>query len=174
MIDINNPLIPTMTAIIGTILGAVFGGIIPHYLHEKSIYKAFRKNKLEELYYDINNWINFSFSIPIINFYLVFNKEIDWNEYLDKIIESESVKHTKIFKSEIILNLYFKELIPDFNKLLEAFQNINNFIHNEIKTTYLAGCEILILKPEFDAKVKDITGLVERLKGKIRSVAQRI
>jgi len=173
MVISNSPLLPAIFAITGTVLGAVIG-IIPHYFREKSADKAFRKNKLEELYYDINNWINFSFFIPIINFYLVFKKEIDWNGYLKIISESEPSKHTKFFKSEIILNLYFKELIPDFNKLTEAFQNTNRFINNEIKTVYLAGGEILVLKPEFDAKVKDITGLAENLKEKIKIVAQRI
>jgi len=173
MVISNSSLLPAIFAITGTVLGAVIG-IIPHYFREKSADKAFRKNKLEELYYDINNWINFSFSIPIINFYLVFKKVIDWNGYLDKLIESEPGKHTKFFKSEIILNLYFKELIPDFNKLTESFQNVNRFINNEIKTVYLAGGEILVFKPEFDAKVKDITGLAENLKEKIKTIAQRI
>jgi len=173
MVNYNNPLIPAFFAIIGTVLGAIIG-VIPQYIRERSTDKAFRKHKLEELYYDINNWINFSFSIPIINFYLVFKKEINWNEYLDKIIESEPGKNIKIFKSEIILNLYFKELIYDFNKLSKAFQNANEFIHNEIKTVYLSGNEIIILKPEFDAKVKDITGLAENLKEKIKTVAKRI
>lgn len=174
MVNSNNPLVPAIFAIIGTVLGAVIGGVIPHFLREKSAYKLFRKNKLEELYNDISNWINYFFMIPIINFYLVFKKEIDWNGYLDKIIESEPDKNIKFFKFEIILNLYFKELLPDFNKLTEAFQNANKFINNEIKTAYLAGDEILVFKPKFDAKVKDITGLAEKLKENIKTVAQRI
>jgi hypothetical protein len=174
MFNLNSPLIPAIFAIIGTILGAVIGGVIPHFLHEKFAYKSFRKNKLEELYDDINNWINYSFMIPIINFYLVFSKIIDWNGYLDKIIEAEPSKSVKVFKSEIILNLYFKELVPDFNKLTKAYQNINGFINNEIKNAYLAGDEILIFKSEFDAKVKDITGLEEKLKEHIKTIAQKI
>jgi len=174
MVNPNSPLVPAVFAIIGTVLGAVIGGVIPYFLHEKAANKAFCKNKLEELYYDINNWINLSFSIQIINFYLVFKKEIDWNEYLEKIIESEPGKHTKFFKTEIILNLYFRELIPDFNKLTEAFQNVYKFINNEIKTAYSAGDEILIFKPEFDTKVKNFTGLAEKLKEKIKAVAQKI
>jgi hypothetical protein len=173
MFNFNSPLIPAIFAIIGTILGAVIGGVIPHFLREKSAYKTFRRNKLEELYDDINNWINYSFMIPI-NFYLVFSKTIDWNGYLDKIIETEPGKSVKIFKSEIIINLYFKELVPDFNKLTKAYQNINGFINHEIKNAYLAGDEILIFKSEFDAKVKGITDLVEKLKEHIKTIAQKI
>jgi len=174
MVNFSSQIIPAVFAITGTILGAIIGGIIPHIIHERSTYKLFCKNKLEELYDDINNWINFSFMIPIINFYLVFNKEIDWNGYLDKIIESKADKHVRVFKSEIIINLYFKKLIPDFNVLTGAFQDANKFINNEIKNVYLTGNEILVFKPEFDAKVKNITDLAEKLREHIRIIAQRI
>jgi len=168
-----NSLIPTLAGLVGAIIGAVFGGIVPHYLREKSAYKNFRKNKLELLYKDITHWLNDGFSNLVINFHLVFIKEIDWNEYLDKI-SSETSSDFDYFQIEITINLYFCKLETDFNNITKAFQELNRFINNEIKEAYLASMDISIFKSDFDAKVKNIDFLAEKLKDHIKRMSKEI
>ena len=174
MININNPLIPAIIALIGTMVGAIFGGIIPHFLRVKTEYKSFRKNKLESLYDDLNNWFNTSYCLFVLNFYLVFDKKIDWNGYLDFINKSNIEKEKVFFKSEIIINLYFRELETDFKNLTKANQVIIKYINNDIKKTYLAGGDILAFKQDFHAKAMETTALAEKLKDHIKCIAQRI
>ena len=91
-----------------------------------------------------------------------------------KTIESKASDKIQFFKSEIIVNLYFKELINDLNNLIESIHNISRFINNDIKKTYLSGTDILIHKTVFDDKVNKITTLAEALKNKIKVLSQRI
>jgi hypothetical protein len=173
MLETITPFIPAIIGLFGVIIGSVFGGIIPHYLREKAEYKKFRKNKLEELYVDIEKWINTLFNNTLL-FNLVFRKDIDWNTYLDEIKNSDPNKEVKYPKSKIIINMYFNELSVDFNKLAESFQEMSRLINQEIKKTYSTGSDILIHKPEFDIKVKNIIDLSENLKSKIIALSQRI
>jgi hypothetical protein len=163
-----------IVAFLGTILGAVVGGIIPHHLQEKSNFKLYRRQKLEELYVDISHWMNTSFWTCIINFYLVFDKTVDWNQYLDKIINLEDDKGFDFFKSEITINFYFKNLLPNFNNLVKALRDINRFINNEIKSCYLAGKDIIIYKSSYDNKVKNIVGLMDKLKSSIQEMTIKL
>jgi len=172
--DFSGQIVPAICTIIGVIIGGLFSNIIPHFLKVRSDYKIFRKSKLEDLYNDLCNWSNTVFYILILNFYLVFRKEIDWNKYLDKTIESKASDKIQFFKSEIIVNLYFKELITDLNNLTESIHDISRFINNDIKKTYLSGADILIHKTVFDEKVNKITSLAEVLKNKIKDLSQRI
>ena len=173
---LNNPNFPAIVGLTGAVFGAaisaLFGVIIPNYLRSKSEYRALRKNKLEILYDDINNWFTTTFCMVALNFYLVFDKKIDWNGYLDLIINSE--KEKVFFKSEIIINLYFKELETDFTNLTKANQGITKFINNEIKKAYLSGNDILVFKSDFHAWVLETTALAEKLKDHIKEIAQKI
>ena len=131
----NSPAILGLTGVVfGAAISAVFGVIIPNYLRSKSEYRTLRRNKLESLYDDINNWFTTTFCLVVLNFYFVFDKKINWDGYLDLIINSE--KEKVFFKSEIIINLYFKELETDFINLTKANQGITKFINNEIKEPF--------------------------------------
>jgi len=174
MVDFNSQIVPALCTIIGVIIGGLFSNIIPHFLKVQSDYKIFRKSKLEDLYNDLCNWSNTAFYILILNFYLVFRKEIDWNEYQDKTIESNASDKIQFFKSEIIVNLYFQELITDLNNLTEAIHDISRFINSDIRKTYNSGVDILIHKTVFDEKVNKITSLAEVLKNKIKDLSQQI
>jgi len=169
-----NPLIPAIFAVVGTIIGALIGGIVPNIMQNRTAYKSFRRSKLEELYDDLNRWINASFSFFIINFSFVLKKEIDWNKYLDLNSKADSNKETKFFKSEIIINLYFKELIQDFINLIESIREIRRIIDNEIKQTYLAGEEILTYLSDYNGKVNNMNALAEKLMSHIKTMAINI
>jgi hypothetical protein len=174
MVDFSNQIMPAIFTIIGVIIGGLFSNIIPHFLQVRSAYKIFRRSKLEDLYNDLCNWSNTTFYIFILNFYLVFRKEIDWNGYLDRISESNVSDKIQFFKSEIIVNLYFKEFITDLNNLTESMHDISRFINSDIKKTYLSGSDILIHKTVFDDKVNKVTTLAEVLKNKIKDLSQQI
>jgi hypothetical protein len=174
----NNPNFPAILTLTGTVFGAgisaVFGVIIPNYLRSKSEYRLFRRNKLELLYDDINNWFNTSFNVFVLNFYLVLDNKTDWNSYLDYINKSNLEKEKVFFKSEIIINLYFKELEIDFINLTKANQAIIKFINTEIKKNYEMSDDIHIFKPDFHTKVMEIIALAEKLKVHIKDIARRI
>jgi len=174
MVGFNSQIVTAICTIIGVIIGGLFSNIIPHFLKVRSDYKIFRKNKLEDLYNDLCNWSNTAFYMLILNFYLVFRKEIDWNEYLDKTIEAKVSDKIQFFKSEIIVNLYFQELITDLTNLTESIHDISRLINSDIKKTYLSGTDINIHKAVFDEKVNKITTLAEVLKNKIKDLSQRI
>ena len=172
--DMNNPIVPAVIAVVGVIVGSFIGGIIPHFLQKKSAYQALRRAKLEELYGNITLWINHCFSINIMSFTLVFKKQIDWNKYLDNINESSIADKNVFFKSEIIISLYFKELEADFIKLSKSFQDVTRLINIEIKKVYLADGDINIYKTNYDVLVKEIIILSDNLKNKIKRLAEKI
>ena len=174
MVEFNSQIITAIFTIIGVIIGGLFSNIIPHFLQVRSDNKIFRKSKLEDLYNDLCNWANTAFYILVLNFNLVFMKEIDWNEYLDITKKSNVSEKFQFFKSEIIVYLYFKELIIDFNNLKESIHDISRFINSDIRKTYNSGVDILIHKTVFDEKVNKITSLAEVLKNKIKDLSQRI
>ena len=174
MNSVFNPLIPAIFALGGTIIGALGSGIIPNIIQNRAAYKSFRRQKLEELYEDLNRWINTAFGIHVLNFNLVLMKEKDWNWYLDQIIDSDIDKEIKFFKSEIIINLYFKELIADFIHVTEAIQDLNSTINKELKETYLAGRDMNIFKPVFDTKVNTMITLAGKFKDHIKNMAVKI
>jgi hypothetical protein len=174
----NNPNFPSILTLISTVIGAcigaVLGVIIPNHLRSKSDDRLFRKNKLELLYDDINNWFNATFSVIVLNFYLVIDKKMDWNGYINLIKNTDFEKEKVFFKSEIIISLYFKELETDFINLTQANQGINKYISNDIRNAYFAGDDILIFKTNFHAKVTETIALAERLKNHIKEIAQKI
>jgi hypothetical protein len=175
MFDLGNPLLPAILALGGTVigaLGAIFGGIISHFLKVKSEYKIFRKNKLEELYSGIDKWINKG-SLNFIFFNSVFKKETDWNGYLD-LINAGKISEINFPNYEIIINLYFKELIPYFNKSIEVFRDVRRYIDNDIKSTYLSGSDILIHKSVYDEKINAMIKYSNILKDQIHSIARKI
>ena len=90
------------------------------------------------------------------------------------MINSNIEKEKVFFKSEIIINLYFKELETDFTNLTKANQSITKFINNGIKKAYLSGDDILIFKPDFHTRVLETTALAEKLKDHIKEIAQKI
>jgi len=155
------------------LIGVVIGILLTHNLSVKSTKKTFLQAKLEELYDDINKWIN-NYVGVILHFNLVFEKAIDWNKYHDYIIENTENKEIKFFKSEIIICLYYKELEYDFNNFTLSIQELTRYINNDIKTVYLSGQDINILRNEYNIKAKNIYKLAEILKTKIKDIARKI
>ena len=174
MVDFNSQLVPAICTIIGVIIGGLFSNIIPHFLKVRSDYKKFRKSKLEDLYNDLCNWSNTAICLLVWNFYLVLRKEIDWDEYLNIFNKSNADDKIQFFKSEIIVNLYFQELITDLNNLTESIRDIRRFIYSDIIKTYHSGADILIHKTVFDDKANKVNSLAEVLKNKIKVLSQRI
>jgi hypothetical protein len=172
--DLNSPLVPAIFTIIGVIIGGLFSNIIPHFLQIRAEYKKFRKSKLEDLYNDLCNWLNTSSFLLIFNFKMVLKKEIDWNKYLDLINESDASEKIQFYKSEMIVNLYYKEFITDLNNLILLLRSLYHFINHDIKKTYLSGIDIRIHQAAYDEKVSVITTSIEQFKDKIKKLAQRI
>lgn len=154
------------------ILSAFIGGIIPNWIQNKNRINEIKREKLEELFIETENWYNSAYSVFYLQFSLVFNGHIDWNTYLDMIVEEDKKGDHK--KSTIILYLYFKELEQDFNRVREAVIDVNTFINTDIKKLYLVGQDINSLREKYNKKVAYANKSAEILKEHMQKVAKRL
>jgi hypothetical protein len=167
-------LITAIAGLIGALIGSVsalLGGVITHHLQEKSNTKLDRRKKIEEIYIYINQWINSAWGV-FMDFSLVFNKASTWDEYLDKIIALDNKKELSFYKIEITINLYFKELIPDYTNLVKAVQDLFRYINSEIKSSYLSGSNISVHRSVYNSKLETINKIIEILNCKIQKMAK--
>lgn len=84
-----------------------------------------KRERLEELYVLLSQWVNMFFS----NFFkltLVMKGEIDYNQYLDEIIESGQASKVDFQRIEMIFNIYGRELLPKYKEVLKCREKIND------------------------------------------------
>ena len=125
-----------------------------------------KREKYEELYILLGHWMGGVFS-NYMNLILVTQGHIDYNEYLDQVIESGE-KNTFDFKRmEMILDIYGHNLQESWQKVLEAREKHNDIISAH-KSAYKAGA---IEAPQFidplsnsqleiNARVKSLRSLI--------------
>jgi uncharacterized protein Yka (UPF0111/DUF47 family) len=154
------------------IVSAFIGGILPNRLQRKRDIATQKRQKLEELYTNIERWYITVFNMFCTEFRLVINKNIDWNGYLDRICAME--KEGDHVKSEIILFLYFPELEKEFVTLKNTVQEVNRFIDNDMKELYLSGISLLTKEKEYTKKVLEANKAFSELKSKMNNSAKEI
>ncbi|MFB9215709.1 hypothetical protein [Vibrio sinaloensis] len=82
-----------------------------------------KRERLEELYVLMSQWVNKFFS----NFFkltLVMEGTIDYNRYLDEIIEEGKSSPVDFQRMEMILNIYGRELLPAYQDILKCRDQI--------------------------------------------------
>lgn len=168
----NNEAIQSIIVGVTAVSSAVIGGIIPNWIQNRNKINEIKREKLEELYIEIENWYNSAFSTFSLYFSLVFRGEIDWNGYLDLVIEEDKKGDHK--KSTIILYLYFEELEKDFNRVKEAVIDVNSFIDRDIKQVYLSGEDIKPLRGKHYEKVVYANQSLDILKRHMQKIAKKL
>ncbi|WP_318476551.1 hypothetical protein [Photobacterium leiognathi] len=96
-----------------------------------------KREKLEELYVLLSQWENMFFS-NCLNLTLVMKGEIDYNQYLDEIIESGQASNVDFHRLEMIINIYARELFPLYKDVLKCRDKINK-ISMSHKQDYMLG-----------------------------------
>lgn len=96
-----------------------------------------RRERLEELYVLLGNWLSglFGHSMTLI---LVMRGQIDYNQYLDQVIEMGRKRKHDFNRLEMIIDIYAQSLKPSYQRILEARETLND-IADEHKRSYKAG-----------------------------------
>jgi hypothetical protein len=136
---------------IGAILGALISvsgvwltnrssikQLIIQHNNEKTV-KAdeLKREKLEELYILIDNWLNAMFS-QYLMLSSVMKGDIDYNQYLDSVIEKGNQQNVDFCRFEMIVNIYSNDLEPYYQQLMTARDDINKIISSH-KAAYKSG-----------------------------------
>ncbi|WP_332446133.1 hypothetical protein [Sphaerochaeta sp.] len=154
------------------ILSALIGGVMPQRIQRRSEERKLRREKLESLFIEIDDWFNNAFNLFCIQFDLVFEGAIDWNGYLD-IINNQTYQG-KFQKAKMTIYLYFNELENEYNKLVQSVQDINALINGEIKQSYAQGANINSFRPRHQEKIKLSLELMDAIRNHIRTLARSL
>lgn len=107
--------------ILGAIVG-FFASIAKDYFSEKTKRKykeiEIRREKAEELYLLLESWSNAFFSRNSM-LILVMKNEITYNDYLDNFIEEGKKRNVNYKRIDMLINLYFKSLLPHYLEILK-------------------------------------------------------
>lgn len=126
------------------ILGAIIGfglSVLKDFITEKTK-KKFKENELkrekaEELYILLEKWADFFFSQKN-HLVLVMDGHIDYNEYLDYIINEGEKNKVDFKRIDMIINIYFDKLLSFDEKVRKQMEIVNN-IEYEYKKEYENG-----------------------------------
>lgn len=140
---------------------------LPSIIANKYNEKCLRRNKQECLYESITKWYNRFFG-QVQYFILVLDNKIDWNQYLDYILETN--KESNFLKNEIIVNIYFPKISKPLKELTTSMQSLYNFIEDEIKESYKKGRNISLYKEKVVEKLMVCNNLCEKLKNDIKNL----
>lgn len=154
------------------IISALVGGILPQWIQRSENEKKLKRDKLETLYVDIENWFNNAFNIFFIQFNLVFKGAIGWDGYLDICNEQKPLGTHK--KSEMTIYIYFNDLEKDYKQLVDSVQDITSFIHVEIQQAYIRGENIESFKSLYLEKVDVTLNSFNGIKNHIRDLAKSL
>lgn len=140
--------------------------------HEKAIKAdALKREKLEELYILVDKWLSGIFG-HYLKLTLVMRGEIDYNQYLDQVIEQGKNKSIDFSRLGMIVDIYGNELQPSYKEIMKSRDELN-IIEAEHKRAYKAGDldGRKYLKPYTDAQNK-LCELTESFKKKIAEHAK--
>jgi hypothetical protein len=163
------------------ILGAIIGfiaSITKDYFVEKTKRKykeiELKREKAEELYLLLTEWSKVLF-LQKQHLVYVMKKEISYREYQDYIIKNFGDNTKFDFKRiDMLINIYFKNLLPFYNKVLEKRDLVNKiqfkFENNCIKGT----CDYKINIKEYMDKTYTIVEEINVLKNEITNLINNL
>lgn len=152
--------------LLGAIIGFLSSIAKDHFMEKnKRKYKEIelKREKAEELYLLLTEWSNMFFSNSN-HLSLVMKGDIDYNQYLDYIIERDKVDFKRI---EMLTNVYFKNLLP-FYKLIEKDREILNNFEYEYRSIYeiKSDNDLRYVNPLM-TRTSDLTNCINNLKNEI-------
>jgi len=80
--------------------------------------------KAEELYELTDKWLKHLFIINF-NFTLVMQEKLDYNQYLDLIVDTGKTDKGNFTRLEMLLHIYFNELTPFYKKVTDKRTELN-------------------------------------------------
>jgi len=136
---------------IGAVLGAsisIFGVwlnnrssikqlLIQHNNDKRVRASELKREKLEELYVLVDKWLN-AMGGQYLMLSIVMEGKIDYNEYLDQVIEKGEKQSLDFSRFQMIVDMYCNEIQSCYQKLMTARDDINTIISAH-KVAYKAG-----------------------------------
>jgi hypothetical protein len=126
--------------LVGGVIGFI-ASIAKDYFVEKTKRKykeiELKREKAEELYILLEKWANFFF-FQKNHLVLVMNGHIDYNEYLDYIINEGEKNKVDFKRIDMIINIYFDKLLSFDEKVRKQMEIVND-IEYEYKKEYENG-----------------------------------
>ncbi|MFW3344723.1 hypothetical protein ACN9K5_00770 [Aliarcobacter butzleri] len=125
--------------ILGAVIGfitAILKDILVERTKKKNKYIELKREKAEEVYILLEKWAN-SFFNRSNYLTLVMKKNISYNEYLDYIVENPT--KVDFICIEMLLKIYFKDMLPSYELILKQRDEINDIIALH-KKEYQNGC----------------------------------
>jgi len=125
-----------------------------------------KREKLEELYILVDKWLSGIFS-HYLKLTLVMKGDIDYNQYLDKVIEEGKENTFDFGRLEMIVDIYGHKLQSSYKKMMAARDELNK-VSAAHKRAYKSG-DIdgeKYLNPYTDAQLK-LNELAESFKKEI-------
>ena len=98
------------------------------------------RQRAEELYELADKWL-LGLSIHHLNLYAVMQNKINYNEYLQLTIENGKSSDSNFGRLEMILHLYFPELITKYSEVVKVRDTIN-IIARDFKAFYESKNEL--------------------------------
>jgi hypothetical protein len=106
--------------------------------HDRAEKKArIKLERLEELHVLISQWLN-NFVSNSLSLSLVMKEQIDYNQYLDQIIDKGDKNHPEFSRIEMIIGIYAPELHNAYVEVTKA-RDVWNQVLSEHKQSYKRG-----------------------------------
>lgn len=142
--------------------------------HERSLKKEeLYRERLEELYVLFETWSTslFIYYLPYIS---VMEGKISYNDALDQTIKQGSESSADFHRLQMLVDIYFPEVKPEFNALLEYRSKTNDILSKhklEYKNGNIDGHKFL--KP-FLASQNEIDAQAQEVKEKIIEQVKKV
>lgn len=128
--------------------------------HQKAEDKiSIKRERLEELYILTDKWLGV-FTNQYLRLSLVMKGQIDYNQYLDMVIEEGKSSQAEFVRLKMILDIYGQELKNDFKLIFDCREEINNLISKH-KERYRNGVNDPSYLEPFTTKSLEIVKLGE-------------
>ncbi len=120
--------VQVLVAIATILCGGIIAAIVTYRLNRDKERINYLRDKLEELYMATSNWISNTDAIAYA-YKRAIHEENSVGEAIEMISKRpEILNPAEFLRSKMIVELYFRGLIPKFNELLRVKEMINEII----------------------------------------------
>ena len=168
-----NPVTTQLLISIVTILGSgVVSAIVSHYFTVTRAEREFKRKKLEEMFLALHKYCT-SIASQNIVWPAVMRGELTYNQALDANIKGQdyAIGHFEIV--EMLVNIYFSELRPDFDNILLCLARIKDIKEDFTKSYKNEEQTESFIKPLNEALLV-LAKVEEMFKKRIVEIAQKM
>jgi hypothetical protein len=115
--------IPILTQIILSLLTIIGSGVVVHKLNASKDQREFMRTKLEALFVAVQEFDQL-FSLCMIFWVSAMNRETSYNEAYERYENAMKDKPNYFGTAEMLVNLYFPELLEKFRMLRSAADRV--------------------------------------------------